>query len=368
MHRLLLAALSLPLTGCDLPAHAGPDDGGDVELADGEGGGSGGLAECAPVMALSCGATWSADTTDVNDGATSVLDTYPDVVGQYPGPEIVYAFVADGDTEVTVDLVNPDPMAVDHDLLLLEDQGGLCSPDGAVARGFHDLSWSASAGSVYYVVVDGFGGDAGPFEATLSCSGPVLSPSADEPVCPTFDSTDQESAPLQTAGEGLPDGALSLSWTRPTAYTSWVDFAGVPGESATHEGIDWIHDDASVPVVDVVAAADGEVVYVRRGCQESTRLGHNDSMRECGGGWGNHVVIHHGSGIYTRYAHLDNADVAVIAGDVVTEGERIAGMGNSGRSETRHLHFELGSRAAGLDSCAPAQSFELVYAPGLLGL
>ena len=67
---------------------------------------------------------------------------------------------------------------------------------------------------------------------------------------------------------------------------------------------------------------------------------HNTSLRECGSGWGNHVVIYHGRGIYTRSAHLKPGSVAVKVGDQVSQGQQIASMGNSGRSELRHLHFE----------------------------
>ncbi len=353
-----LLALASILPACT-PGAAQPVDAGGADLLEVGEEAEAATGVCAPVMAVSCGASWSADTASFNSGATTVLQSYPGVVGQYRGPELVYAFVAEADEAVTFELVDARPLAVDHDLFLIADEDGVCSPEGTLARGFHSLSWEAEAGRAYYLVVDGYGDDAGAFEAQLSCAGPA-------PGCLAFDSSEQEGAPLQQTGAGAPAGLDSLNWTRPTSWTSWVDFAGVPGQAATHEGIDWIHDDASVAVVDVAAAADGEVVYARRGCQESTRLGHNEAMRECGGGWGNHVVIRHGEGLFTRYAHLDNADIGVQVGDSVLGGQRIAGMGNSGRSETRHLHFELGSHA-GFDPCAPAQSFEAVWPPGLLG-
>jgi murein DD-endopeptidase MepM/ murein hydrolase activator NlpD len=63
--------------------------------------------------------------------------------------------------------------------------------------------------------------------------------------------------------------------------------------------------------------------------------------------------------VYTRYAHL--ATIAVSAGDAVAMGQPIGTMGNSGRSDVRHLHFELGTRATTIDSCGPAQSFDAIY-------
>ncbi len=56
-------------------------------------------------------------------------------------------------------------------------------------------------------------------------------------------------------------------------------------------------------------------------------------------GYGNVVEIDHGSGFKTRYAHLAGAGVAV--GDHVTAGERIGGMGSTGRSTGPHLHYEV---------------------------
>ena len=56
-------------------------------------------------------------------------------------------------------------------------------------------------------------------------------------------------------------------------------------------------------------------------------------------GYGNTVVIDHGHGIVTRYAHASR--LLVRPGQRVARGERIALVGNSGLSTSPHLHYEV---------------------------
>ena len=56
-------------------------------------------------------------------------------------------------------------------------------------------------------------------------------------------------------------------------------------------------------------------------------------------GYGNLVVINHGNGYETYYAHLSN--IGVVPGQVVNQGQYIGGSGNTGRSSGPHLHFEI---------------------------
>jgi murein DD-endopeptidase MepM/ murein hydrolase activator NlpD len=57
------------------------------------------------------------------------------------------------------------------------------------------------------------------------------------------------------------------------------------------------------------------------------------------GGYGTTLVIDHGNGRETLFAHLSSIDVRV--GDTVEAGETIARSGNSGRSTGAHLHVEV---------------------------
>jgi peptidoglycan hydrolase-like protein with peptidoglycan-binding domain len=65
------------------------------------------------------------------------------------------------------------------------------------------------------------------------------------------------------------------------------------------------------------------------------------------GGWGNLVVIAHGRGLRTRYAHLSRIDVRV--GQRIGVGATIGLVGASGEATGPHLHFEVLVRGANVD-------------------
>lgn len=56
-------------------------------------------------------------------------------------------------------------------------------------------------------------------------------------------------------------------------------------------------------------------------------------------GYGNRIVINHGNGHTTVYAHLDK--ILVSRGDYVEKGDIIGTIGNTGRSTGPHLHYEI---------------------------
>jgi len=75
-------------------------------------------------------------------------------------------------------------------------------------------------------------------------------------------------------------------------------------------------------------------------------------------GYGNHVLIDHGFGYKTRYAHLKS--ISVVEGMKVKRGECIGESGNSGRSSGPHLHYEVMYKDRHVN---PANYYDLTITP-----
>lgn len=133
----------------------------------------------------------------------------------------------------------------------------------------------------------------------------------------------------------IPDGTPpkeappTPTYARRTPDAGTVTGSGVfvwPASGNISQRYVWYHrgiDIANKGAPDILAADSGTVEYA--GC--------------LGWGYGCHVVINHGNGYQTLYAHL--SQLYVTPGQRVARGNTIGRMGSTGRSTGTHLHFEI---------------------------
>lgn len=120
---------------------------------------------------------------------------------------------------------------------------------------------------------------------------------------------------------------------------------GAPVTLATHRGADfgWGNGDQ------ILAALEGEVISIYGSGGDN-------------GGWGNRVILDHGHSIYTAYNHIATGTFGVSKGQRVGTSQQLARMGETGRADGKHLHFELmlgGSGPANRVDPAPYFSIDL---------
>ena len=121
----------------------------------------------------------------------------------------------------------------------------------------------------------------------------------------------------------LADAAERLPFDRPVGAARTTSGFGVRfdpfnGRPALHQGQDF----AAPRNTPILATAPGIISFA--------------GVR---GGYGRTVEIDHGGGFKTRFAHLNS--IAVQPGQRVAVGNRIGGMGTTGRSTGVHLHYEV---------------------------
>jgi murein DD-endopeptidase MepM/ murein hydrolase activator NlpD len=131
----------------------------------------------------------------------------------------------------------------------------------------------------------------------------------------------QEQAAASSTGSGIPS-ASGFIWPVNGAVVSGFGWRG----GRMHEGID-ITASSGTPIW---AAAAGTVIWA--------------SWR---GGYGNCVVVDHGNGLATLYAHASSILVGV--SQSVGQGETIALVGSTGNSSGPHLHFEVRVNGSAVD-------------------
>lgn len=117
-----------------------------------------------------------------------------------------------------------------------------------------------------------------------------------------------------------PIGGGTFVWPTPATYISGFDY-----DPNIHPGID-------------IAGAEGNAVF-------AVDAGVVVFAGWTNTGYGYLIVIDHGNGWQSAYAHLSG--VGVICGQGVFQGSKIGGVGNTGNSSGSHLHFELQSTIYG---------------------
>jgi murein DD-endopeptidase MepM/ murein hydrolase activator NlpD len=133
----------------------------------------------------------------------------------------------------------------------------------------------------------------------------------------------QHAATDLSEARAMTDAARTLPFARPTMATPQTSGFGVrfdpfTSHPAFHSGLDF----AGGRMTPIYSTAPGVVSFT--------------GVRS---GYGNTVEIDHGRGLKTRYAHL--AAIAVTPGQRVAVGQRLGGMGSTGRSTGTHLHYEV---------------------------
>ena len=148
----------------------------------------------------------------------------------------------------------------------------------------------------------------------------------------------------------LPPTGSGYQWPLPSSCLTLTSAFGyrihpISGQPHSHTGID-------------VSAAGGTPIYAAKGGQVI--------MSEYGSGvnwsYGNFVVIDHGDGTTTLYAHMSSR--AVSEGQMVTQGQTIGYVGNTGNSKGNHLHLEVRVNGQRVDpeGCFPGLSNSFVRA------
>ncbi|MFC9130709.1 M23 family metallopeptidase [Streptomyces sp. NPDC057099] len=148
----------------------------------------------------------------------------------------------------------------------------------------------------------------------------------------------EKAAQVAAAKKAAEKKAAAKKAAAKKAKPSWVDPVKKYKLSASfaQNGGMWAHkhsgQDFAVPSGTQVVAAHGGTVV---------KAGGNGAGD--GPAYGNAVVIKHGNGTYSQYAHLSKVTVNV--GQIVKTGQEIAKSGSTGNSSGPHLHFEIRTTA-----------------------
>lgn len=124
----------------------------------------------------------------------------------------------------------------------------------------------------------------------------------------------------------------------------------VSGKTETHSGID-----IAIPGGEpIYAAKDGTISYIKSDVT---------GINSCSFGYGNYIMIDHGEGTTTLYAHMKYGSIPedFEVGTVISQGEQIGTVGSTGCSTGNHLHYEVRVNNEKVD---PANYMDLSQASG----
>lgn len=136
-----------------------------------------------------------------------------------------------------------------------------------------------------------------------------------------------------SGSNNIPVEEGQLVWPTPGFYY----LSSYWGDGRNHGAIDIAG--SNIYGANVVAADSGTVIAAYTGCTHDYPKDMSASC-ECGGGYGNYVMIAHDDGtIMTVYGHLSYVGVGV--GQHVSRNQIIGHVGTTGRSTGPHLHYEV---------------------------
>jgi len=115
--------------------------------------------------AIRCGQTVTGDTSE---SETALIDGYECNVGNYEAAEVVYQWKANRSGTVEWQLHDAEPTVTNHDVFVLDGYMQLATSNCS-DWGSNSVEFEAVEGSTYFLVVDGYHEDHGPYTAQLTC-------------------------------------------------------------------------------------------------------------------------------------------------------------------------------------------------------
>ena len=267
--------------------------------------------------------TTTIDTLSVVDGKAllsegGVSGTIADVVDKPSNDQISVYVVRKGDTLTSIAKmydVSPNTIKWANDLKGAPKEGDILT-----ILPVSGIKYTVKKGDTLASIVKKYKADAGEIQQFNDLADGDLTV-GDEIIIPDAE-LDVPAAPAKK----VPSAKVKKTDSSGPSYVGYY-IKPLPGSIKTqglhgHNAVDL----SGVPLgTPVIAAADGVVIVAKDG-------GWN-------GAYGSYVVVAHPNGTQTLYAHLNS--VSVERGQSVKQGQKLGGMGNTGRSTGPHLHFEI---------------------------